>query len=45
MEAAIAYLHFASILSLAACLAAELFVCTRDLQPAHVRTLVRVIHP
>jgi putative membrane protein len=42
MEPAIAYLHFVSILSVAAFLVTELFLCTRDLQPPHVRTLALV---
>ena len=42
MEAAIAYFHFLSILALAGCLVAEFYLCTRDLQPPNVRTIVRV---
>ena len=42
MEPAIAYLHFVSILSVGAFLVTELFLCTRDLQPPHVRTLALV---
>jgi putative membrane protein len=42
VESALAYLHFLSILSLAGCLVAEFYLCTRDLQPPNVRTLVRV---
>jgi putative membrane protein len=42
MEAAIAYLHFISILSVAAFLVTELYLCSRDLQPPQVRTLAQV---
>jgi putative membrane protein len=42
MEAAIAYLHFVSAFLVAAFLVTEFFLCTRDLQPAQVKTLVRV---
>jgi putative membrane protein len=42
MEPAIAYLHFVSVLSVGAFLVTELFLCTRDLQPPHVRTLALV---
>jgi putative membrane protein len=42
MEAAIAYLHFISILALTGFIAAEFCLCTRDLQPPNVKTLVRV---
>lgn len=42
MEAAIAYLHFVSAFLVAAFLVSEFFLCTRDLQPAQVKTLVRV---
>jgi putative membrane protein len=42
MEAAIAYLHFISAFFVAAFLVTEFFVCTRDLQPVQVKTLVRI---
>jgi putative membrane protein len=42
MEAAIAYLHFASAFLVTAFLVTELFFCIRGLQPAQVKTLVRV---
>lgn len=42
METAIAYFHFVSILTVAGCLVAEFYLCTRDLQPPNVRTIVRV---
>src|SRR4030095_11942095 len=42
MEAAIAYLHFVSAFLVAAFLVTEFFLCTRDLQPVQVKTLVRV---
>jgi putative membrane protein len=42
MEAAIAYLHFISILSVAAFLVTELYLCSRDLQPPQIRTLTQV---
>ena len=42
MEVAIAYLHFVSILSVAAFLVTEFFLCTRDLQPPQVKALVRI---
>ena len=42
MEAAIAYLHLASILALTGFLATEFYLCTRDLQPPNVKTLARV---
>ncbi|HTS54775.1 MAG TPA: DUF2214 family protein [Burkholderiales bacterium] len=42
MEAALAYLHFASIMLLAAFLVSEFFLCTADLQPAQVKTLARL---
>ena len=42
MEAAIAYLHFISILSLTAFLVTELYLCSRDLQPPQIKTLTQV---
>jgi putative membrane protein len=42
MEAAIAYLHFVSILSVTAFLVTELYLCSRDLQPPQVKTLAQV---
>jgi putative membrane protein len=42
METALAYFHFLSILSLAGCLVAEFYLCTQDLQPPNVKTIVRV---
>jgi putative membrane protein len=42
MEAAIAYLHFVSILSVAAFLVTELYLCSRDLQPPQLKTLAQV---
>jgi putative membrane protein len=42
MDAAIAYLHFVSILSVTAFLVTELYLCSRDLQPPLVRTLAQV---
>jgi putative membrane protein len=42
MEAAIAYLHFVSILALTGFLATEFYLCTGDLQPPNVKTLARV---
>jgi putative membrane protein len=42
MPAAVAYLHFFSMLMLSALLVSQLVLCNRDLQPAHVRVLARV---
>ena len=42
MEAAIAYLHFVSILSVTAFLVTELYLCGRDLQPPQVKTIAQV---
>lgn len=42
MEAAIAYLHFVSILALTGFLATEFYLCTRDLQAPNVKRLARV---
>ena len=42
MEAAIAYLHFVSAFLVTAFLVTEFFLCTRDLQPAQVKALMRV---
>jgi putative membrane protein len=42
METAIAYLHFVAVFLVAAFLVTEFFLCTRDLQPAQVKALVRV---
>jgi putative membrane protein len=42
MEAAAAYLHFFSIMSLIAFLVAQFALCSRDLQPPQVRTLGRL---
>ena len=42
MEAAIAYLHFVSILSVTAFLVTELYLCNRDVQPPQVKTLAQV---
>jgi len=42
MEAAAAYLHFLSIMALAAMLVTQLALCSRDLQPPQVQTLARI---
>ena len=42
MAAAIVYLHFISAFLVAAFLVTEFFLCTRDLQPAQVKTLARI---
>jgi putative membrane protein len=42
MEAAVAYLHFISMMLIAATLTTEFLVCNKDLQPPHVRTLALV---
>jgi putative membrane protein len=42
VEAALAYLHFVSIMLLTAFLVTEFFLCTRQLQPAQVKTLARL---
>ena len=42
MEPALAYLHFLSIIGVGACLVAEFYLCTLDLQPPYVRILARV---
>ena len=42
MEAAVAYLHFVSAFLVTSFLVTEFFLCTRGLQPAQVKTLVRV---
>jgi putative membrane protein len=42
LEPAIAYLHFISIMLIAACLVTQLCICTADLQPPHVKTLAQV---
>jgi len=42
MEAVFAYLHYLSIIGVGACLAAEFYLCTPELQPPYVRILARV---
>jgi len=42
MEPALAYLHFLSIIGVGACLIAEFYLCTLELQPPYVRILARV---
>ena len=42
MEAAVAYLHFVSAFLVTSFLVTEFFLCTRGLQLAQVKTLVRV---
>ena len=42
MEAAAAYLHFFSIMLIAALLVAQFALCSRDLQPPQVQTLARI---
>ena len=42
MEPAAAYLHFFSMLALSALLVSELVLCSRELQPPHVRALARI---
>ena len=42
MEPTLAYLHFLSIIGVGACLVAELYLCTLDLQPPYVRRLAQV---
>ena len=42
MEPALAYLHYLSIIGVGACLVAELYLCTLELQPPYVRILARV---
>jgi putative membrane protein len=42
MEAALAYLHYLSILVLTGCLASEYLICNPDLQPPTVRLLGRI---
>jgi putative membrane protein len=42
MDAAIAYLHFISMMLIAATLLTEFMLCTKDLQPPHIRTLALV---
>ncbi len=42
MEAAAAYLHFFSIMLLAALLVTQFTLCSKNLQPPHVQTLARI---
>jgi len=42
MEPGLAYLHFLALIGVGACLVAESFLCTLDLQPPNVRRLARV---